>query len=115
MSIFQNLAWGEWLYGLVAAFISGGSGAVTSGIVVSSMDPKDYAIGGVNSIHLMCWVFVVQGLLGFFMYLKQAPLPSKVTVTTVTEKKILSTEPPTVVTRKVEETVVEAKKPEPKL
>lgn len=101
----DDLDWGNWFYGLLAGFIGGGSGAVTSAVVVGVMDPKDYAVGGWKSLVLMFWVFIVQGLLSAFLFLKQNPLPNKVIRTTTTEKQILPTEPPTTVTKKTEEII----------
>lgn len=105
MGLFDNLDWGSWVYGLFAGFIGGGSSAVSAAVVVGIKDPKDYALGGWNSLHLMFWVFLVSGLISAFTFLKQNPLPNKITVTTTTEKQTLPTQPPTQFTRRIEETV----------
>ena len=39
---FGDLDVAEWIRGAIAAFVSGGASAVTSGITVSALDNKDY-------------------------------------------------------------------------
>ena len=75
----------DWVRGLVAAFIQGGSAAVVSGVVVSQNDPKEYALGSGKFFGLVTSVFLVAGTLGAFAFLRQKPLPDLIT-TTVTAK-----------------------------
>lgn len=113
LGMFGTLDWGDWAYGLISGFISGGSSAVTSGFVVSSYDQDHFKFGSSASLHLMGWVFVVAGLLSAFAFLRNKPLPSVKQVETTTKRiEMEPTEnkpvppPPTVITT-VKETHVE--------
>lgn len=99
-----RLDWGIWVYGLVAAVIGGGSSAITSGFVVSSIDPKDFAFFSLNTLKLMGMVFLVGGVLNGASYLKQNSLPQ---ITTVTKVESVVQHPGSVVTTTVEKTKVE--------
>ena len=74
----SHLDWRNWLYGLFSALIGGGAGAVTSAVSVSIMDPKDFNLMGAKTLQLAGMVFLVNGALSAFFYLKQSPLPSVV-------------------------------------
>jgi hypothetical protein len=116
---FGTLDWGDWAYGLISGFVSGGASAVTSAFVVSATDPgNDFKFGSPQSLHLMLWVFLVSGLLSAFAFLRSKPLPGlKQTETTTKRIEIEATEskpippPPTTITT-VKETRVEAVKPD---
>lgn len=120
LGLLGTLDWGDWAYGLVSGFISGGSSAVTSGFVVSSYDKDHFQFGSSASLHLMGWVFLVSGLLAAFAFLRNKPLPAvkQVEMTTkrieteATESKPIPP-PPTVITT-VKEIHVEPVKPEEK-
>jgi hypothetical protein len=71
----KNFAWEQWLYGLVAAFVGGGSSAVASGITVSAFDPKDWNVMEGKFYALVGALFMVNGTISFFAYLKTQPLP----------------------------------------
>jgi hypothetical protein len=75
-----HLDFGEWIRGLVAGFVQGGAGAVTSGLTVSAMDPHDYNLGGGlrKLMGLMVAMFVVNGFLGAMSYLRNKPVPETV-------------------------------------
>lgn len=75
--LLQNLDWGNWIYGLLAGFIGGGASAVTSGVTVSYIDPKDWAIGSAHFYQLCTTMFLIHGGLSAFFYLKQHPVPDK--------------------------------------
>jgi hypothetical protein len=70
--------WKLWLHGLAAAFIAGGSTAVTSGISVSVVAPQVFNTGAglVPLLKVVGVTFVVSGLLAAFAYLKQSPIPN---------------------------------------
>lgn len=72
------LSWQLWLRGLVAAFVGGGSGSVTSGLTSMGIDPEHFNLGtGLrHTFALMGAVFLVNGTLSVFLYLKQSPLPT---------------------------------------
>jgi hypothetical protein len=72
------LNWEIWLRGLLAAFIGGGSGSVTSGLASMGIDPEHFNLGSGlrHTFALMGAVFLVNGALSVFLYLKQSPLPT---------------------------------------
>lgn len=67
----------KWLHGLIAALIGGGASAVVAGVSVSAIKPADFNFAGqiIPTIELMGILFVVNGVLSAFAYLKQSPLP----------------------------------------
>jgi len=66
-----------WLRGLVAAFVGGGSGSVTTGLTSMGIDPEHFNLGSglKHTMALMAVVFVLNVMLSVFLYLKQSPLP----------------------------------------
>lgn len=106
MSPNGELNWGAWLYGLFAGAIAGGASAVVSGVTVSLLDPKDYGVGSGNFFTLVGTVFITNAAMSMFLYLKQSPLPSVKTVTTVETVK-QQQYPPAIVTTTVQETKIE--------
>ena len=101
---FGKLDWGNWLYGLFAGFIGGGANAVTGGIVVSQFDPHDFNFSTGKFWFLLGSMFLVNGAMSAFWFLKQHPLPTIETVTTT----ITATQqeyPPSVTVQKVQEKV----------
>ena len=64
-----------WIYGLLSAIIGGGAGAVTAAVAAAIIKPQDFAFADASSLKLMFWVFIVNGTLNMFYYLKQSPLP----------------------------------------
>jgi len=93
---WSNLDWDNWIYGLVTGFLGGGSGAVVSGVVVSINDPAHYNLASKSFYVLVLSVFIANGLLAFFAYLHQNPLPKAKVVTTVETTK---TGPPDTTTK----------------
>lgn len=85
MAGWGNLDWGNWLYGLFSGLIGGGAGAVVSGVTVSVIDPKDWAIGSSHFLVLTGTLFLTHGVLSAFMFLKQQPLPKSLAPTSVPE------------------------------
>lgn len=80
--IQKALTWWDelapWLGGLIAAFISGGAGAVGGSIGVMTVEPAHFnlAEGLGRLIHVAIASFVASGVAGAAMYLKQKPWPS---------------------------------------
>lgn len=107
-----NLDFEDWLHGLIAAFVQGGAGAVTGGITVATMDPKDYFLGSHKLYALMLAMFLVNGILGAMAFLRQKPVPDYKTVKTTVETTEQARRPAVVVTT-VEETHVEPKELKP--
>ena len=106
MTGFGKLDWGNWLYGLFAAFIGGGAGAVVTGFAASALAPNELRLGSFKSFELIGMVFLIKGMFVGCAFLAQQPLPQKVTVTTV---ETTETNPPVTVKTTVEETKVEEK------
>jgi hypothetical protein len=70
-----NLDWSDWIKGIVAAFVGGGAGAVTSGIVVSLGDPQQYNMGTQKFYVLVGSVFLMSGLMNMMAFLRSKPIP----------------------------------------
>lgn len=104
---FGELDTTDWLRGLVAAFVSGGASAVTSGMVVSINDPKDYAIGTAKFYNLVWSVFAIAGLFSAISFLRTKPIPDLKTVVKTVEVTSGGAIPKVVTT--VQETSVTAK------
>lgn len=64
-----------WVHGLAAAFIGGGAGSISSGGVVTLVDPDHFRMGSTNQIKVMISSFIFSGMLAAGAYLKQSPLP----------------------------------------
>lgn len=79
----KSLDVGTWSYGLLAAFIQGGSSAISAGIGVSILDPRDWNLGVGKFYALMGTVFVISGGLKAAAFLSTSPLPTVRTITTV--------------------------------
>ena len=69
--------WKVWLQGLVAAFIGGGATGVTAAGVVTQIDPEHFNLdrGLGHTVELMAATFLVSGLIKFFYWLKDHPMP----------------------------------------
>ena len=103
-----NLDWGTWFYGLVAGFVGGGAGAVTSGFSNMLVDPEHFNIQHPRLIlEQMVAMFLISGILTGLSYLHQNPVP--VEVKTTTETTVMQNFPPAIVKTTVETT--EAKDP----
>lgn len=74
----------DWLRGLLGAFIQGGASAVTASFVASSLT-KDLSIGSAKFFELVATVFLINGTMGFFSFLRDKPLPELKTVTTTVQ------------------------------
>lgn len=103
----MRLDFATWLYGLLGDMIRGGASAVTSGLVVSAMDSKDFNYMSAKWYALMGAVFLVHATLSVMKYLQDNPLP-KIIKTTVTEER---SEHSTVVTK--DDTGIEIEKRTP--
>lgn len=110
MKFWSELDWGNWLYGIFAGGIGGGASAISSGIGVATIDPKDFAIGSTNSVEAMAVTFAISFVLSVAFYLKQNPMPKIKTVTTV-QKVELQSDPPAKVTTTVQETKISTEQP----
>lgn len=77
--------WQAWLHGLIAAFIGGGSAAVTAGIVAPAINPSAFNFHDKLAplFQLAAALFVVNGGIAAFAYLSKSPLPEQQVVKTV--------------------------------
>ena len=66
-----------WLHGLIAAIIGGGASAVTGSVSASLIAPQQFNFGTelFHTLELMGVMFLFNGLLSMFAYLKQSPIP----------------------------------------
>ena len=66
-----------WFRGLLAGFIGGGAGAVTSGFISVAQTPDKYNLkdGLHNLLVMIIGTFLVAGILNAFAYLQKSPLP----------------------------------------
>jgi hypothetical protein len=92
----MKLDWGNWAYGLVAAVLGGGAGSVVSALGTAIVIPGSMGLSGDagwNTLKLMGITFLIHGGIALFLYLKQSPLPAKVTEVSET-KTVTVTETP---------------------
>ena len=111
---FDDLDIAEWLRGAIAAFVSGGASAVTSGITVSAIDNKDYNLGEGSGklLVLMTTMFLVNGFMGLMFFLRQKPVPDHKVVERTVERTIQKPEGVQVI-ETVKETHTEPTEPRP--
>lgn len=80
VSTAKKLNWSGWLLGIVGAIISGGAGAVASGVGVGYVDPEHFnAITSSGLRHLLSVMgicFVVSALVSLAKFLQSHPVPS---------------------------------------
>jgi hypothetical protein len=76
-SRLKHLDFSDWIYGILKSFIGGGAGAITTVFSASFIAPESFNFsGGLHRIfELMAATFLINGLLNFFYYLKQFPVP----------------------------------------
>lgn len=86
-----------WLHGLLAALIGGGASAVTSGVVLPAISPNSFNFAGqlLPLAKVMLGMFLVNGAISAFAYLKQSPLPAQTLEIseTTTQKTTLTATP----------------------
>ena len=82
------MGWKQWSYGLANAIVSGAA----NGVVVIIADPEKFNLTSWAGFLHMLAVAGVGALVGFWMYLKQSPLPSLVETTVTTKESTIVTE-----------------------
>lgn len=82
----------QWVHGLFAAIIGGGASAVTAGVTVSAIRPDTFNFAGQvwPTLELMTALFIVNGFIAAFAYLKQSPLPAESLEVTETKTVVLT-------------------------
>lgn len=77
--------WTEWLLGIMAAFVGGGSTAAGAAIAVYITDPVKYSADPLSVFKITAVVFVISGMNSMFAFLRQksAPAYTSTTITTV--------------------------------
>lgn len=106
-----NLDFSDWVRGLVAAFIGGGAGAFSAGLSAIIVDQHDFNIYTTKFWQLVFGTFVIGGLVPFFAYLHQKPVPDVKKITNITQTTTVGDNPPKVV-ETVKETHVEPLNPD---
>ena len=76
--------WGNWLYGLLTAVITGGANAVVGGVSLNLVDPSHFNAQNADLYKVVWTLFLANGTMSFFLFLKQQPLPKLVERTTET-------------------------------
>jgi hypothetical protein len=77
----QRLDWDGWFLGIMGAALSGGAGAVASGVGGVLMAPNEFNLMQGKALHLlglMGLTFLVSAIFSLCKYLQQKPVPDKV-------------------------------------
>lgn len=108
-----ELDFGDWIYGLLSGFISGGATTVVTGFTAALSDPEHFRFGSHTFYQLMLNVFLASGAISAMNFLRTKPLPAiKTTETTVQTTEVIPairtapTSPASTVVTTVKETVV---------
>jgi len=73
------LDWGDWIYGLTAAIVTGGASSVASGFSLIVVAPDQFSVAHPGLlIKSMLTVFAVNGILSGFSFLRNKPIPQQV-------------------------------------
>lgn len=94
----QHFDWENWLYGLLTAVITGGANAVVGGVSLNLVDPNHFNAQNADLYKVVWTLFLANGTMSFFLFLKQTPLPPKLvekTTETHTVEKTISPAPET--------------------
>lgn len=75
VSTFKHMDWAGWGLGIMRSMISGGAGAVTSGVTVGILDPHDWNIHSGHLFELIGITFVGTGLIHMMTFLQTHPVP----------------------------------------
>lgn len=106
-----QLDWGEWSMGLVAAIVGGGAGSVASAFSLIVIAPDSFNMAHpALMIKAMLTMFIVNGLISGFAFLRNKPVPT-VKEVTHTETTITGSAPATVTVK--EEKTTETTVPPP--
>jgi hypothetical protein len=78
LTTISKMKVGDWVKGILRSFISGGAGAIGSGISANIVDPDHFQVGN-GQFHklaaLMGLTFLIGGVISLAAYLKQHPIP----------------------------------------
>lgn len=85
MSIFRNLDWDDWLYGMWVALATGSSGSVLAGLFVNTVIPN---VSKGQFWTLLFGFFVLGGVKDFFLYINKNPAPKRIPVTVTDSIKV---------------------------
>jgi len=95
--------WTNWVMGLLAAFLGGGSGAIGAGFSVMVTAPDQFNLQHPQKLLMdMALMFFFSGLIAFMAKLHTNPMPTIITTTVETTQKQAS--PPATVKTIVTET-----------
>lgn len=77
LSTMSTLAWGEWIRGILGAFISGGAAGIGAATAVTAFDPS-HDIVGIALLKVTGLTFVISGVVSLAKYLQNHPVPDAV-------------------------------------
>jgi len=98
------LDWGDWIYGLTAAVITGGASSVASGFSLIVVAPNQFNIVHPGLlIKSMLTMFFVNGMLAGFSFLRNKPVPAMTRETTYTVAETTQAGQPTKVVTTTQE------------
>ncbi len=71
----SKLSWGDWIRGVIGAFVSGGAGAIASGVGANLADPGH----DINIFKVMAFTFAISGIVSLGKFLQTTiPTPQAV-------------------------------------
>ncbi len=107
LSFLAGLDWGDWIYGFSAAVIGGGASSVVSGFSLLVVAPDNFNMAHPGLlVKAMITMFIVNGLLSGFSFLRNKPVPVPVTETTHTMTTVTQPgQPPMVIHSDAKKTV----------
>jgi len=84
MSTAKKLDWRGWMLGIMGAIISGGAGALGSGLGTSVVDPKDFNLtaGFSHVLEVMATSFAISAAFSLAKFLQTHPIPEALTINT---------------------------------
>ncbi len=84
MSLFRNLDWDDWFYGMWVAVATGASGSVLAGLFVNTVVPN---VSKSQFWTLLGGFFVLGAAKDFFLYINKNPAPKRTQIDTSIKKE----------------------------
>jgi len=81
---FGELDWGDWVHGVIAAFLGGGASAFSAG-VANVLNHPTHGIWNAEFWSEVSTTFVIAGLIALMAFLRTKPAPDKKVVVTTTQ------------------------------
>jgi hypothetical protein len=83
VTTMSRLDWSGWWLGIMGALVSGGAGAISSGVgvtVVDGQDPDHFILKGGHMIEVMAICFLVSAIISLAKWLQLHPIPNEIQV-----------------------------------